>query len=34
MDLAPSPRAASLRITVQGYDADGTPSVMLQEVYR
>jgi type IV pilus assembly protein PilX len=32
--LAPGQEPATYRITVQGYDADGTPSVMLQEVYR
>lgn len=32
--LAPAQEPPVYRITVQGYDADGTPSVMLQEVYR
>jgi type IV pilus assembly protein PilX len=32
--LTPSQEPPVYRITVQGYDADGTPSVMLQEVYR
>lgn len=32
--LTPDQEPATYRITVQGYDADGTPSVMLQEVYR
>lgn len=32
--LTPGQEPATYRITVQGYDADGTPSVMLQEVYR
>jgi type IV pilus assembly protein PilX len=32
--LAPSQEPPVYRITVQGYDADGTPSVILQEVYR
>lgn len=32
--LTPNQEPATYRITVQGYDADGTPSVQLQEVYR
>jgi type IV pilus assembly protein PilX len=32
--LTPNQEPATYRITVQGYDADGTPSVKLQEVYR
>jgi len=32
--LTPNQEPPVYRITVQGYDADGTPSVMLQEVYR
>jgi type IV pilus assembly protein PilX len=32
--LKPSDEPPVYRITVQGYDAEGTPSVILQEVYR
>lgn len=32
--LTPNQEPATYRITVQGYDADSTPSVKLQEVYR
>jgi type IV pilus assembly protein PilX len=32
--LTPNQEPATYRITVQGYDTDGTPSVQLQEVYR
>lgn len=32
--LTPNQEPPVYRITVQGYDADGTPSIMLQEVYR
>jgi type IV pilus assembly protein PilX len=32
--LTPNQEPPVYRITVQGYDADGTPSVILQEVYR
>ena len=32
--LTPSQEPPVYKITVQGYDADGTPSVTLQEVYR